>query len=102
MEELCGTEVLKLAQKLWHIKRCTPKPKLPPRPVGRPRTPEEQKRGQEAWETLDGIFSKLLKIKGEEAFMRLYGAHKLHVVGMMRNGDWQGLERFLAERGWEK
>jgi len=90
------------AQRLFHVKRCRPKPRGPAKPLGRPRIPAEQKRGVEAYEILDGIFSKLLKIKGEEVYDRRYKPMMQQIVQMQQDGDWQGLERFLAERGWEK
>jgi len=89
------------ATRLFHVERSRPKPKAAPRPLGRPRIPAEQKRGMEAWEILEGIFDKLVKIKGE-AFERLHGEQKKRTAKMLEDGDWQGLERFLAERGWEK
>lgn len=101
VESLCCEEILKLATKLHHIARCRPRVRVD-RSVGRPRTPAEEKRGVEAYEAIEEVFSKLLKIKGIEAFGRLHAYQRERVLTMQGEHDWQGLESFLAERGWEK
>lgn len=101
VESLCCEEILKLATKLHHIARCRPRARVD-RGVGRPRTPAEEKRGLEAYEAIEEVFSKLLKIKGEETFERLHHTQREQVVSMLGGHNWQGLESFLAERGWEK
>jgi hypothetical protein len=87
------------ATRRFHIERCKPRLKSPPRPVGRPRTDpailEARKLGQRLLEVYRRRQQAL-----KEAFEPRHGEELQQLKAMIEACDLQGLQNFAEKQPW--
>lgn len=87
--------------RLGHIERSKPKPKVEPRPVGRPPISSTERQLRELTHYLDGVYGKL-RLLYADAYDAIYKEQEAQYRQMVENKDVVGLALFVKEQPWQK
>lgn len=93
--------IAKECVRLWHVERSQPKPKLPARPVGRPRLSSEEMGLRAISESLNRIYGKLKQLHGE-GYEALFGEEEREYLQLVENKDLAGLTAWAGRQPWQR